>query len=219
MGSRVDTGELVVNAARSRTWIVTELGIAYALLEGALWSRGEVQFTFAMLTLAWVGFCTARSSRGAAELGIGTTGFLRSLWIVPVAVLLAAGMMLSGWLAGTMHPLFGLNQPLFHAGMYAVWALVQEYLTMSFIFVRIEELLGSRRAILMTAALFCVAHIPNGTLMAATLAMSVFFCWFFERFRNIYPLAIAHALLGLSLSLTLSTSITHRMHVGIAYFS
>ncbi len=89
---------------------------------------------------------------------------------------------------------------------------------MSFIFVRLEDAFDAKTAILATAFLFGVAHIPNLVLMAATFPMCLVFCWLFWRHRNIYPLAISHAVLGLTLSIVLPVAVTHSMRVGISYF-
>ncbi len=168
--------------------------------------------------LLWVAMSTRRSNRTAAELGVGKAGFWQSLWIVPFAIVLCGCMIYAASLAGTLHGLTGARTPLWHSFLYILWALVQEFLTMSFIFVRLEDAFEPTTAIFCAAALFCLAHIPNLVLMSATLLMSLVFCGAFWRFRNIYPLAIAHALFGLTLSVSLSTSVTHFMRVGIGYF-
>jgi hypothetical protein len=39
----------------------------------------------------------------------------------------------------------------------------------------------------------------------------------FRRYRNIYPLAIVHAMLGLTVAITTPDSLLHHMRVGIGY--
>jgi membrane protease YdiL (CAAX protease family) len=121
--------------------------------------------------------------------------------------------------AGTLHGLHGTDIPLWHAGLYALWAMLQEFLLQSFIFVRFQTAFGSPRAILCTACLFSAAHLPNLVLMAATFAMGLSFTYLFWRYRNIYTLGTAHALLGLSLAVSLPNAITHYMHVGAAFWT
>lgn len=203
---------------QNRARALVEVAVAYLLLECALWSTHAWQFAWALATLGWVAASTRRSQRTTTELGTGREGLRQSLWIVPLAMLLSASMIYAASLAGTLHSLHSAKTPVWHSLLYIAWALVQEFLTMSFIFVRLEDAFGGKRAILFSAALFCLAHIPNPVLMAATLPMALSFSWFFRRFRNIYPLAIAHAILGLTLSMTLSSALTHYMRVGIAYF-
>lgn len=206
------------STVQDRARSLVEAGVAYAFLESALWSTHVWQFAWALAMLFWVTMSTRRSHRTAAELGVGSGGLRQSLWIVPAAMLLSACMISAASFVGSLHGLRGARTPLWHALLYVAWALVQEFLTMSFIFVRLEDAFEASTAIYCTAALFCLAHIPNPVLMVATLLMGLIFCWLFQRLRNIYPLAISHALLGLSLSVCLPSSITHFMHVGIAWF-
>jgi membrane protease YdiL (CAAX protease family) len=211
---RVIFNSTIHDRARS----LVEVAVAYGLLEGALWSTGIWQVLLGLAMLVWVVAVTWRARPTVDELGIGKAGLRESLWIVPLATLVCASMMFAAWLAGSFHGLQGARTPLWHSLIYVIWALVQEFLTMSFIFVRFEDIFGATRAILFTPALFCLAHIPNPVLMAATLPMTLGFCWAFRRYRNIYPLALSHALLGLTLAMSLSDAVTHYMRVGIAYF-
>jgi membrane protease YdiL (CAAX protease family) len=103
--------------------------------------------------------------------------------------------------------------------LYAAWALVQQFLVQSFIFVRLKSVYGGRRAIIFTALLFSLAHIPNPVLIPATLVAGLVFSWAFRRYRNIYTLGFVHALLGLTLAVSLPETATHRMRVGAAYGS
>jgi membrane protease YdiL (CAAX protease family) len=191
--------------------------LGYTLLEIALWSLGWTQLAWGLTALACVALITARGKRAVRELGTGWAGFRRSCPIIPLAAAIgAAGMLLAGW-AGTLHLARGL--PLWHACLYALWAMVQEFLVQSFIFVRLETLFGGRRAVVTSAVLFAAAHLPNPVLMVATFIMGLILTYWFWRHRNIYALGIAHALLGLALSITLPNAITHGMHVGSAFFA
>ena len=87
----------------------------------------------------------------------------------------------------------------------------------SFFFIRFERLYGSSAAVWIASALFAAAHLPNPVLLAAALAGSLFFCEMFRRYRSIYPLGIAHALLGLTLAVTIPDSLLHHMRVGLGY--
>jgi membrane protease YdiL (CAAX protease family) len=100
---------------------------------------------------------------------------------------------------------------------YAIWALLQEFILQSFFFIRFEDLYGSSAAVWIASTLFAAAHLPNPVLIAAALAGALFFCEMFRRYRSIYPLAIAHALLGLTLALTIPDSLLHHMRVGAGY--
>jgi len=100
---------------------------------------------------------------------------------------------------------------------YFVWALIQEFMLQSFFFTRCEELFGSSAAVWVTATLFASAHLPSPILTTFTLAGGLFFCEMFRRYRSIYPIGIVHAVLGLTIAVTVPDSLLHHMRVGIGY--
>lgn len=192
--------------------------VAYSLLEASLWTEGHTQRMFALAAAVWIVVATLVNRRSLRELGLGARGFVNSLIAIPVALAAAAVIVLIGWEAGTLHGLFGTRPPVWHSSGYAIWALMQQFILNSFFFLNLEELLGdSQRALWGAAALFCVAHIPNPVLMAGTLLAAVFFVSLFRRCRNLYPLGIAHALLGLSLAVAVPDALLRHMRVGISY--
>ena len=202
----------------NRAWIWCQLVVAYLLLEASLWTEGHTQRMFALSTAVWIVVATIVGRRSLRELGLSASGFAKSLMAIPVALAAAAMIVVIGWHAGTLRGLFGARPPLWHSSGYAIWALMQQFILNSFFYLNLEELLGDRRRALGGAvALFCFAHIPNPVLMAGTLAGALFFVSMFQRYRNIYPLGFAHALLGLSLAITMPDAWIRHMRVGISY--
>ncbi len=196
-----------------------EVAVAYLLIQGALWSYGAVQAGWAVAAAAWIIVTTALSRRSVRQLGIGWNGLRDSAWVVAAAVLLGGLLVLVAWLHGSLRPLEGAHTALWHAWMYAVWALLQEFIMQSFMYVRLEAAFDSRgRALLWTALLFAAAHVPNPILVPASFGLALVLIWLFARYRNIYTLAAAHAILGLVLSVTLPEALAHHMRVGIAYW-
>jgi membrane protease YdiL (CAAX protease family) len=100
---------------------------------------------------------------------------------------------------------------------YVIWALIQEFILQSFFFNRFEELFGSSTAVWIAATLFAAVHLPSPVLTTATLIGALFFCEMFRRYRSIYPIAIVHAMLGLTIALLTPDSLLHHMRVGIGY--
>ena len=100
---------------------------------------------------------------------------------------------------------------------YVIWALIQEFILQSFFFNRLEELYGGSAAVWIAATLFAAAHLPSPILTTATLVGALFFCEMFRRYRSIYFLGIVHAMLGLTLAITMPNSLLHHMRVGIGY--
>lgn len=188
----------------------------YGIIEAALWTEGPWRYGFSLLALlVVVGIGILRRDLWP-RLGLGHRGLAASLWVVPAAAALAGAIVLAGYFAHTLHSPYG-NWPVAVTG-YALWALQQEYLLQSFFLVRLEYLLGDgRMSFLAAVALFSVAHIPNPVLMAATALMAAVFCALFRRYRNLYALAAAHAMFGLSVGLAMPDWMVRHMHVGIGY--
>jgi hypothetical protein len=200
------------------TWGWTQIAVAYGLLECALWTEGRTQGMFSLATAVWIVLATIINRRSSRSLGLDAAGLLPSLIAIPIAAIVAATIALIAWEAGTLHGLFGARPPLWHSAGYAVWALVQQFILNSFFFLNLEELLGdSRRALWTAAALFSLAHIPNPVLMLGTFLAALFFVSLFRRYHNLYPLGVAHALLGLSLAVAMPDAWLRHMRVGISY--
>jgi membrane protease YdiL (CAAX protease family) len=79
------------------------------------------------------------------------------------------------------------------------------------------NLLGSSWAVLATAGLFGSVHIPSPVLTVASFVGGLFFFEMFRRYRNIFPLGLVHALLGLAMAASFSDAVLHHMRVGIGY--
>ena len=203
-------------SSRSPLW---ELAVGYGLLQAALWSEGELRWAWAVAVALWIIGATVYHRPSLRELGLGWTGFGRSLSIVGLATVAGAAMLFAAHLAGTLHPQL-LRRTLLAAGFgYLVWTFQQQFMLESFFFLRLERLLGSRKAVWAAAGLFALAHFPNPVLVPATLAAGFAFCELFRRYRNIYTLAIAQAILGLCLAAAVPDALHHHMRVGIGYLS
>ncbi len=200
-------------------WEWTQLAVAYGILELALWTSGQRQQIASLFFITWIAATSIAQARRACGLGIGVRGLRRALIVIPVAAAASGLILLTGWLGGTLRPLYGVRAPLWHSIGYATWAMIQEFILNSYFYLRLERLLRSGRAAMWAAVLlFTLAHIPNPILLAGTFVGSIFFVSMFRKFKNIYPLGIAHAMLGLSLALTVPDAYMHHMRVGISYF-
>jgi membrane protease YdiL (CAAX protease family) len=68
------------------------------------------------------------------------------------------------------------------------------------------------------AILFATVHLPSPLLMLAALIWGFVTCLLFLEYRSIYPLAIAHAVLGIALGISVPAQADHNMLVGLSYF-
>jgi len=204
----------------NRAWGWAQLAVAYGLLQVALWTTPPTQLIAGWAAAVWIVAVTVGNRRSLRELGLGLSGLRGALIAVSIAAVAAALILLAGYAAGTLRILYGPTPPLWHSAGYAVWALEQEFILQSFFFVTLEKLLrDSTKALWGAAILFSAAHIPNPLLVAATFLAALFFVSIFRRYRNLYPLGLAHAMLGLSLAVTVPDALIHHMRVGISYLN
>ncbi len=191
----------------------------YAALEGALWTSDGAQSAFTVVVATIVIAATLRERPLWPILGIAPGSIRRGLWLAPVGVGIAGLILLRGWRAHTLHVPPDTWPAWLQAVAYLLWALVQQFMLQSYLFTRLEALLGSGgAAVAATAILFAAAHIPNPVLMPVTFVGGLILCELFRRYRTIYVLALAHALVALSLSVSVPESLLHHMRVGAAYF-
>jgi membrane protease YdiL (CAAX protease family) len=97
--------------------------------------------------------------------------------------------------------------------------LVQEFILQSIFFVRLEAVFGGGRAVLLATALYAAAHVPSPLLTFLAFLGGLVFCEAFRRWRNLYPIGLIHAALGLTIAASLPDKWLHHMRVGIGYLT
>jgi membrane protease YdiL (CAAX protease family) len=163
---------------------------------------------------------TVISFEGTRAMGFRLSGFLRSLWVVGVALAILAS---AAFLAHELHTLHAPRTPTAFVQRfwgYAIWAFLQQFLLLDFILLRLLRLVsGTREAVLGATTLFALAHLPNPILTAATFLLGLAACLLFLRYRNLYTLAISHAMLGICVAITVPGPVSHNMRVGLGYWT
>jgi membrane protease YdiL (CAAX protease family) len=203
-------------ANRRTLW--RQVVLVYAALQGALWTSGVAQACFIALTVVLAAAWALVESPLQPGLGLDRRSMGRGWWIVAVAALVSSLILVGAWRLQTLRvpvpsPKLGVS-----IAMSLIWALAQQFLLQSFFFVRFERLLCSgRRAVIGAALLFSSAHVPNPVLVPVTLAGGLLLSAVFRRYRNLYPLAVAHSLVALSLAISIPESVLRDLRVGIAY--
>jgi hypothetical protein len=207
-------------AAGSRQRALLEVSIGYGLILIAIWTPLPWQRMVDLAALGWVLVATVRSFEGRRAMGLGVSDSWHSLWMVGVALLLAG---FSFTLAGTFHTLPLSDFPTMlvrRYWFYALFALLQQFLLLDFILLRLLRLLPGRKAAVMAAAgLFGLAHLPNPILTPATLIWGSIACLIFLQYRNLYTLAAVHVIFGISISITVPGPVDHNMRVGLSYLT
>jgi membrane protease YdiL (CAAX protease family) len=198
--------------------VLVELAVGYALITVTIWTANPTQRILFWISAAWF-FCSAVLAAMRGEpLGLKRPPLRMTVFVTSLVILIAAGMMTIAAAMGTLHGLFGVRAPLLHASGYLVWALVQQYIQQRFFFGRIEQLTSNGLlAGFCTALLFSLAHVPNPVLMPVTFVGGWILTELFRRYRTLYPLAIAHGLIGLAIAISVPDHIHHHMRVGLGY--
>ncbi|HEY3171460.1 MAG TPA: CPBP family intramembrane glutamic endopeptidase [Thermoanaerobaculia bacterium] len=206
----------MVQRALSAPRLWGEVAGGFVLVQAALWTEGPARSALALAAAAGIMVAVAFEQPSLAEVGLGRAGLARSAWVVAAAAGLAGAMLLAGKLAGSgRHPF--QTSALAHLAAYVPWSLAQQFAAQSFFYRRLEVVVGARKAVGVTALLFSAAHLPNPVLAPATLAAGLLFSEVFRRYHNLYPLAVAHALLALAIAVAVPNHLHRHMHVGIGY--
>jgi membrane protease YdiL (CAAX protease family) len=192
-----------------------EVGVVFALIMIAVWTpQGRFNTISSLLAALCIVWFTVRERYAVLELGLARP---RS----GVVVMLVSGVLMIGTIiaAGSVMHSFGPAQPApwRRTWQYSIWAFEQEFILQSFFYVRLESLLGGRRAVWGAALLFCIAHLPSPVLTLLSFIGGLLFCEMFRRYRNIFPLGLVHAVLGLTIAASLPNSLLHHMRVGLGY--
>lgn len=197
---------------------VGELCVGYGLILVTIWTPNPAQRVLYWVAFAWIAVTAFLRRRETAPNGLGLRGLLASLWIVATALVLSVAALLLARHLHTLHRLYGPLPVLTHVAGYALWALMQQFILQVYVLLRFLRL-GLRRApaIALAAVLFSLAHIPNPVLVGLTLIWGALACWLFLRYRNLYPLALAHGILGMCLAVTVPNHLNHHMRVGLGY--
>jgi len=192
-----------------------QVGVVFTLIMAAVWTPpGRANAIIGLLAALCIVWFTVRGGYSVRELGLAQP-------LSGAVPMLVAGvvMVLTVIAVGSVIRSVGPAQvvPWKRAWQYSIWALEQEFILQSFFYVRLESLLGSRLAVCGAAGLFCVAHLPSPILAVLSLTGGLLFCETFRRYRNIFPLGLIHATLGLTIAASFPDRLLHHMRVGIGY--
>jgi len=208
------------DTARSKRRNWTEIGVAYALILAVEWTPRPWQRLLWLVAAIGIALILSRSFDGWAAMGLRTANFGRSLWIVGAALVVAGSAIV---VAARMHTLLILDGPWALPatfGAYALWTGVQQFLLQGFFLLRFLRVKPRPwQAALAASLLFAIAHLPNPVLVPITLLWGFASCLLFLRYRNLYPLMMAHAILGITVAITIPGPVVHNMRVGLGYMT
>lgn len=196
---------------------LTEIAVVFLCILVAVWTPpGRVNAFFSIVAAACVVAFAIAGRWGARDLGL-TRPMSGAGYTLLAGAILCGAIALIGIplrFAGAGNPL-----PLGRSWQYGFWALQQEFILQSIFFVRLEALLGARRAVIAAAGLFALVHLPSPILTVLSFCGGILFCELFRRWRNLYALGIIHGALGLTIAASLPDKWLHHMRVGIGYLT
>jgi hypothetical protein len=123
-----------------------------------------------------------------------------------------------GFFAGWLHRLPVVSFQRF--GNYLAFCLLQEVALQSFLTNRLLlAFSGRRKAVLIAGVIFGALHWPNPVLVPVTFVGGAIMAGLFARERNIIPLAIGQAILGMLVWWAFPIAWHHGMRVGPGFYS
>lgn len=199
-------------------WDTVELVVGFALILFAIWTPRPFQQWFYWAAIVWI--LTAVPGSFREWTGFRAAGFWRSFWIIGAALLATGIAIVFAIHLDTLHLPRTPARFLLGFVSYGVWAMVQEFLLQDFFLLRLLHLVRAKAAaIFIAVGMFALAHLPNPILTLATLVWGVISCIVFLRYRNLYTLGLAHAVLGITIAITVPGHVVHNMRVGLGYIT
>ena len=167
-------------------------------------------------TTAVVGLAVARAIR-SGEWGLARAAFVPALgWSAALTAAAAVVVYLAGSRLGTWH---SPANPWGTLAALVPWGLGQQF-ALQIVLLREAQAMTSRSGgIWLAPLMFAALHLPNPFLTVATGIAAVAWCWIYDRYPNLLPLALSHALLTLAVLSAFDDTVTGRLRVGVAYLS
>jgi hypothetical protein len=205
-------------ATVARKLAILEPAVVFALIVAYIWELRRLNHNLWIAILAFMLLSHWLHRETPAALGFGL-GNLRACVreLPPALTLLALVLLAGGILLGAARGI-GTARALLSLAAYLPWGLAQQYALNGYFLNRFDAVVSRRASPWLAAAAFCCAHAPNWFLMAVTLPLGYCSARLYHRYRNLYFLGMAHAVVGFLLFLAVPDSITHHLNVGPAWF-
>jgi membrane protease YdiL (CAAX protease family) len=199
---------------------VTEIFVFYGITHLVIWGGEKIRPTALVLALILIGICVASNKYhgdSSEKIGLDKKNFWPNFRLTfSIVSPLLLPLLIYGW----YHRYEGRWDAWFSFLGYPFWAFAQEYVLLGFLANRWEDVWGENHILIpwINGFLFSLVHFPNPVLMTVTFISGVLFTWIFFKKRHLIPLALAHALFGVGISMALGR-IYGIMSVGPSYLS
>ncbi len=214
MAMQEASGRAVKLASGKRARIALRLLFPVALIEVALWSPLRLGILCGICALWYIVWNLWKAADNARSLGLDLSGLVRESWLLGITVGVALAILGAAYFSGSLHRLWGLRHPWFAVGAYVCWAFVQEFMLQCFCLRMLRALVSRASSLILSGVVFAVAHLPNPSLTFVTFFAGVGFTAIYARKRNLYVVALIHAVLGLTLAVSAPEAWFHELRVG-----
>jgi membrane protease YdiL (CAAX protease family) len=212
---RQSVAEYWRDRSRRRDWV--EILVGYGLILAVIWTPSPYQQLVYWVPVVWIAGGTWLSFKSCGGMGWRVTNLLGSLWVVGVALVLAGIALAVSARVGALHAPAGVGLLVRTYIGYMVWSFAQQFLIMDFLLWRLLRLMTPKWAVLLAATVFALTHVPNPVLFPLTMVWGLVACVVFVKYRNLWSLGMAHAILGICVAVSFPVRLTHNMRVGTEY--
>jgi membrane protease YdiL (CAAX protease family) len=133
---------------------------------------------------------------------------------LPITLGLALLILAAGAAMGTLHD---RRDFLGHLGGLFIWGGAQQWVLQTVVLREAQRASTRTAGIVIAALLFGAIHMPNPFLTAMTLGGALLWCWLYDRYPNIVPLALSHALGTLAVLYAFDHALTGRLRIGASF--
>ena len=197
-----------------------ELSIGYALILTVIWTPRPWQRMIYFVAAGFILVALWNSYPGAKAMGLRAANLGRSTWLIGASLIAAAVAVFVAGRLSTLHAPGGVSLFFQRYSGYILFAFVQQGLLQDFFLPRLLRLThGPGMAALAAAGMFSLAHLPNPILTVITFVWGLMACLFFLRYRSLYALAVAHAILGVTVAMCVPGPVIRNMRVGLGYLT
>ena len=125
-----------------------------------------------------------------------------------------AGIFAAGAAAGTIH-----DRRDFLGSFLALvaWGSAQQWVLQTAVLRDCQRAAGRSAGIGLAAVLFGLVHMPNVFLACMTTIGALIWCAIYDRYPNVIPLAVSHALATLAILYAFDEGITGRLRIGASF--
>jgi membrane protease YdiL (CAAX protease family) len=174
------------------------------------WPREVVLIPAGLIVALTIRYDIRHREWGFAPRALGP-GLIRAL---AATLLLGIVVLAAGAFLGTLHDRRDFLGTL---GPLILWGGAQQWVLQTVVLREAQRATSRRRGIVIAALLFGAIHLPNPFLAPVTAAAGLLWCWLYDRYPNIIPLALSHALGTTAVLYAFTPEMTGRLRIGAAY--